>query len=216
MLPKSYNPKTPSRILLVLTYVLSFSTTKDERHAPRMVEECEAAKGKLKVEFGEELREVVQVAILTGLLLRVLQDRVFEMENAGDVQYHRVRDAIVGIMNIRARVLAPTPMDVGQVEDLCERAVRTVTIGLEETNSPLSMLLQLGRECRAFVFVAADLVTSPESARHQRAKAKGRGRRVVKAAWTSGSRAKASLSRKDGVGMGSLGLPITDLARGTR
>ena len=73
-----------------------------------MVEECEAANG-------EELREVVQVAILTGMLLRVLQDRVFEMENAGDVQYHRVRDAIVGIMNIRARVLAPTPMDVGQV-----------------------------------------------------------------------------------------------------
>ena len=86
MLPKSYNPKTPSRILHVLTYVLSFSTAKDERHAPWMVDEWETAKGTLKVEFGEELREVVQVAILTGMLRRVLQDRVFEMVNAGDVQ----------------------------------------------------------------------------------------------------------------------------------
>ena len=39
---------------------------------------------------------------------------------------------------------------------------------------------------------------------------------MVKAAWISGSRAKVSLSREDGVGMGSLGLPITDLGRATR
>ena len=44
-----------------------------------MVEEWEVAKGKLKVEFGEELSEVVQIAILTGMLPSDLQDKVFEM-----------------------------------------------------------------------------------------------------------------------------------------
>ena len=80
-----------------------------------MVEEWEAAKVKFRVEFGEELSEVVQIAILTGMLPSDLQDKVFEMGNAGDLKYHRVRDAIVGIMNNRARVLEPTPMDIGQV-----------------------------------------------------------------------------------------------------
>ena len=142
---------------------------------------------------------------------------MFEMGNAGDLKYHKVRDAIVGIMNNRARVLEPTPMDNGQVGGpVREREPRTVTTGMEETNSPLSMWLPLGRACQAFVFVAGDLAISPENAQHQRAKARGRERRVVKAAWTSGSRAKVSLSREDGVGMGSLGLPITDLGRATR
>ena len=88
---------------------------------------------------------------------------------------------------------------------------------MEETNSPLAMRLQLGRACQAFVFVAGDLAISPESAQHQRAKARGRERRVVKAAWISGSMAKVSLSREDGVGMGSLGLPITNgLGKGNK
>ena len=115
MLAKRYNPKTPSRILHALTQVLSPPTVKDVRQAPRMVEEWEAAKGKLKVEFSEELSEVVQIAILTGMLPSDLQDKVFEMGNAGDLKYHKVRDAIVGIMNNRARVLEPTPMVIGQV-----------------------------------------------------------------------------------------------------
>ena len=55
MLAKRYKPKTPSRILHGLTQVLSSPTVKDVRQASRMVEEWEAAKGKLKVEFGEEL-----------------------------------------------------------------------------------------------------------------------------------------------------------------
>ena len=172
MRAQRYNSKTPSRILHALTQVLSPPTVKDVRQAPRMVEEREAAKGKLKVEFGEALSE----------LPSDLQDKV----NAGDLKYHNVRDAIVGIMNNGARVLEPTPMDIGQVggrEREREREPRAVTTGMEETNSPLSMWLQLGRACQAFVFVAGDLAISPESAQHQRAKAKGRERRVVKAAW---------------------------------
>ena len=72
-----------------------------------------AAKGKLKVEFGEELSEVAQIATWTGILPSDLQDKVFEMGNAGELKYHKVRDAIVGIMNNRARVLEPTPMGIG-------------------------------------------------------------------------------------------------------
>ena len=115
MLSKRYNPKTPSRILHALTQVLSPPKIKDVRQAPRAVEEWEAAKGKLKIEFGEELSEVVQIAILTGMLQSDLQDKVFEMSNGGELKYHKVRDAIMGIMNNRARVLEPTPMDIGQV-----------------------------------------------------------------------------------------------------
>ena len=62
-----------------MTQVRSPPTVRDVRQAPRMVEEWEAAKGKLKVEFGEELSEVVQIAILTGMLPSDLQDKV----NAG-------------------------------------------------------------------------------------------------------------------------------------
>ena len=91
----------------------------------------------------------------------------------------------MGIMNNRARVLEPTPMYIGQVVGFVrEREPRTVTTGMEETNSPLSMWLQLGRACQAIVFVAGDLAIPPESAQHQRAKARRRERRVVKAAWS--------------------------------
>ena len=115
MLAKRYNPKTPSTILHALTQVLSPPTVKDVRQASRMVEEWEAAKGQLKVEFGEEFSKVMQIAILTKMLPSDLQDKVFEMVNAGDLNYLKVRDAIVGIMKNRARVLEPTPMDIGQV-----------------------------------------------------------------------------------------------------
>ena len=57
----------------------------------------------------------MQIATLTGMLPSDLQDKVFEMGNAGDLKYRKVRDAIVGNMNNRARVLEPTPMDIGQV-----------------------------------------------------------------------------------------------------
>ena len=90
MLAKRYNPKTPSRILHALTQVLSPPTVKDVRQAPQMVEEWEAAKGKLKVEFGEELSEVVQMAILTGMLPSDLQDKVFEMRNQGGARRWRL------------------------------------------------------------------------------------------------------------------------------
>ena len=118
MLAKRYNPKTPSRMLHALTQVLSPPTVKDVRQALRMVEQWEAAKVKLKVEFGEELSKVVQIAILTGMLPSDLQDKVFEMENAGDLKYHKVRDAIVGIMNNPAKVLEPTPWIFVKLEDL--------------------------------------------------------------------------------------------------
>ena len=78
MLAKRYNPKTPSRILHALIQVLSLPT-----------------KGKLTVEFGEEM------------FPSDLKDKVFEMVNAGVLKFHQVRDAIVGIMNNRARVLEP-------------------------------------------------------------------------------------------------------------
>ena len=51
MLAKRYNPKTPSRLSCASTKVLSLLTIKDARQASRMVEEWEAAKGMLKVEF---------------------------------------------------------------------------------------------------------------------------------------------------------------------
>ena len=92
---------------------------------------------KLKVAFGEALSEVVQIAISTGMLPSDLQDKVFEMGNAGDLKYHKVRDVIVGIMNNWARVLEPTPMDIGQVGGPV-REPRAVTTSMEETNSPLS------------------------------------------------------------------------------
>ena len=90
-----------------------------------MVEEWEAAKGKLKVEFGEELSEVVQIAILTGMLPSDLQDKV----NAGVLKYHNVRDAIVGIMNNRERVLEPMPRDTGQVGGLVTESRGQLRLG---------------------------------------------------------------------------------------
>ena len=46
-----------------------------------------------------ELSQVVQVAILTGIFPSDLQDSVFEMENAGELEYHRLSGAFVSIMN---------------------------------------------------------------------------------------------------------------------
>ena len=145
-----------------------------------------------------------------------LQDKVFEMGKAGDLKYHKVRDAIVGIMNNRARVLEPTPMDIGQVGGPVRESRGQLRLGWRRRTVHFRCGCSWEGHVRRLSSLRGDLAISPESAQHQRAKARGRERRVVKAAWISGSRAKVSLSREDGVGMGSLGLPITDLGRATR
>ena len=53
LLAKRYNPKTPARVLQALMQVSSPAKPKDIRQIPRVVEEWEAAKGKLKIDFGE-------------------------------------------------------------------------------------------------------------------------------------------------------------------
>ena len=106
----------------------------------------------------------------------------FEMVSAGDLKYHKVRGRDRGHHEQPGEGAGADAHGYWSSWRTCERErePRTVTTGMEETNSPLSMWLQLGRACQAFVFVAVDLAISPESAQHQRAKARRRERRVVK------------------------------------
>ena len=75
----------------------------------------------------------------------------------------------------------------------------TANSGMEERIIPASMSMQLGEARLVVVINAVGLVTSPGSARHLRAKGKGRRRRVEKVVWTSSSRAEASLLKEVGV-----------------
>ena len=116
MLSQRFNPKTPARILQFLTTVLNPAPVKDVRLLERAVEEWELKKGKLKVEFGEEFSDNVNVAILTGMIPRDLQDIVFQMGHAGEVlKYSAVRDKVMSIASHRAQMAVPTPMDIGQI-----------------------------------------------------------------------------------------------------
>ena len=185
----------PSRILHALTQVLDDPTIKDARQVPRIVEEWDAAKEKLKIEFGK----VVQIAVLTGMLPSDLQDKVFGMSNGGDFKYNRVRDAIVSIMNNRARVLEQTPTDTGQVggparevgddgyfwdggEDHSSFDVDAVGRGA----------LGCCHQCSGFGHFARKCPTLE-------GKGKGKARRVEKVVWISSSRAEASLLKEVGV-----------------
>ena len=55
MLSQRVNPKTLARILQFLSVILSPAPVKDVRLLERAVEEWELKRGKLKVEFDEEL-----------------------------------------------------------------------------------------------------------------------------------------------------------------
>ena len=92
----------------------------------------EAAKGKLKMEFGENLSEVVQIAMLTEMLPSDLQDKVSEMGNGGDARYHRDRGH-----HEKPRESAGTDTDG-----------RWQTIGAGKRSSLSTMFLQLERVCR--------------------------------------------------------------------
>ena len=109
------------------------------------------------------------------------------------------------------------PWILVKLEDLLrERAEDSYDWDGGDLNSPLSMWLQLGREWSGVSLRCWRFGHFARVPNTRDAKARERERRLVKAAWISGSRAKVSLSREDGVGMGSLGLLIPDVGRATR
>ena len=116
LLSQRFNPKTPTRVLQLLTAVLHPPAVKDVRLLSRAVEEWELQRGKLRSEFGEELSNNVQVAILTGMVPRDLQDMVFQLGHQGaDLKYQEVRDKVMGVANHRALMTVPVPMEVGRI-----------------------------------------------------------------------------------------------------
>lgn len=116
VLSQRFNPKTPARILQYLTTVLNPTPVKDIRLLERAIEEWEIRKGKLKIEFQEELSDSVQVAILTSMIPRDLQDMVFQMGHVGEVlKYAAVRDKIMSIASHRAQMATPTPMEINHL-----------------------------------------------------------------------------------------------------
>ena len=116
LLSQRFNPKTPARVLQLLTTVLNPKAVKDVRVLARAVEEWELQRGKLRAEFGEELSNNVQVAILTGMIPRDLQDMVFQLGHGGaDLKYIEVRDKVMSVANHRSLMVTPTPMDIGRV-----------------------------------------------------------------------------------------------------
>ena len=114
ILSQRFNPKTPARILQYLATVLNPTPVKDVRLLERAMEEWEIRRGKLRAEFQEELSDTVQVAILTGMLPRDLQDMVFQMGHLGEtMKYAAVRDRVMSIASHRAQMVTPSPMDIG-------------------------------------------------------------------------------------------------------
>ena len=105
----------------------------------------------------------------------ICKTKVFEMENAGDLKkkYHKVRDAIVGIMNNPARVLEPTPMGICQVGGLVrERAEDSSDWDGGDEQSTFDMAA-VGKGMSGVFFVAGDLAISPECAQHQKRQGEG-------------------------------------------
>ena len=119
LLAQRFNPKTPSRILQHWMDVIQPSKVKDVRKLQIAVEQWETRKGRLATEFGEQLSENLQTAILITMVPRDLQDIAFQScDIGGKLQYRLVRDRIMSIAQNRAYEMStPTPMDIGRVGD---------------------------------------------------------------------------------------------------
>ena len=112
-----YNPKTPARLLQCLTEVISPGVVKDIRNLPKTVENWEARKNRLKLEFKEDLSDNLAVAILVSMIPRDFQDMVFQMGGVGDkLKYQEVRDKILSVAGHRAQLSQPTPMDISAMD----------------------------------------------------------------------------------------------------
>ena len=80
-------------------------------------EEWEAKRAVLKDEFDETLSDRMAAAIVTSILPQEFQDIVFTNQGAGPVVYEEVKDKVLSIAGSRIQQSAPTPMDIGAVND---------------------------------------------------------------------------------------------------
>ena len=71
----------------------------------------------MRDEFDEILSDRMAAAIVTSMLPPEFQDIVFQNQGAGDVVYESVKDKVLSVAASRIQQAAPTPMDIGAVND---------------------------------------------------------------------------------------------------
>ena len=116
VLSDRFNPKTPARLLQYLSALIKPVQVRDIRQVAKAVEELDMKINKLRGEWVMQWDDRLSVAILLNMLPKDMHDVVFSMGGkAEDMVYKEVRDKVVAVAGNRSQLLAPTPMDVGNV-----------------------------------------------------------------------------------------------------
>ena len=97
--------------------VINPPTIRDVRQIPKGIEDWEAKRAVMRDEFDEILSDRMAAAIVTSMLPPDLQDIVFQNQGAGDVVYESVKDKVLSVAASRIQQAAPTPMDIGAVNE---------------------------------------------------------------------------------------------------
>ena len=97
--------------------VINPPTIRDVRQIPKGIEDWEAKRAVMRDEFDEILSDRMAAAIVTSMLPPDLQDIVFQNQGAGDVVYGSVKDKVLSVAASRNQQAAPTPMDIGAVNE---------------------------------------------------------------------------------------------------
>ena len=119
-LVKWFNPRTPGRIFQHLGIVLNPPKIKDVRLLPKAVEEWEARRAKLALEYNEPMSNSVSIAVFIQMLPKDIQDFVLQYDLDEKITYQEVREKVVAIAGNRIYDMMPVPMEVGHVAEAAE------------------------------------------------------------------------------------------------
>jgi len=111
-----FNPKTPVRTLQFFTQIVNPTAIKNVREIPTIIEAWESKVSTLSSEHEETLSDKLKTAILVSMLPNELQDIVFQNMDV-KTKYETVRDKVISLAGHRIQMAAPTPMDIGAVNN---------------------------------------------------------------------------------------------------
>ena len=123
-LSSTLNPRTLASGVKMLSSVLTPAKINNAANADKLIEAWEDKVRKLDIEYGEEIKPKVKIAVLYAMLPKDLQDKM--MDHCGvnwdqigadkaDQLFTQVKTMVVNIARSRREMVTPKPMDVDQI-----------------------------------------------------------------------------------------------------
>ena len=115
---KKFSPKTMARSIRLMSEVTGPKMIRELKDVDDGITNWESKVKRLESECGEKVSDTMQIAILTGMMPAIIQDYVYTNVDE-NTKYKSIVDRVrSGVGNKVAMLSGPTPMEIGQVEEI--------------------------------------------------------------------------------------------------